>query len=90
MIWCSKYYPTGAIRVRKPSLQGSLISADPATTFVELFLWSDDTEDASGATVKSSEGVLESIIQDYPNSHMVLMHSVIETSKFPMGSTCQT
>ncbi|KAK4684272.1 hypothetical protein P7C73_g5922, partial [Tremellales sp. Uapishka_1] len=46
----------------------------------EAFLWSDDTEDADGATVSYSENILDGVIKDYPNPHLVLDHSTIETT----------
>lgn len=51
------------------------------TTVSELFLWSEDTQDASGASVQFSEGVMDGVINSAPQPHMVLSHSVVSTSK---------
>ncbi|EAL17197.1 hypothetical protein CNBN0250 [Cryptococcus deneoformans B-3501A] len=48
--------------------------------YTKVFLWSDDTGDANGESVSYSEGVLDNVIQDYPNPHLVLDHSTIETT----------
>ncbi|AFR98526.1 deacetylase [Cryptococcus neoformans] len=48
--------------------------------YTKVFLWSDDTGDANGESVSYSEGVLDGVIQDYPNPHLVLDHSTIETT----------
>ncbi|WWC71124.1 uncharacterized protein I206_105077 [Kwoniella pini CBS 10737] len=48
--------------------------------YKKVFLWSDDTGDASGESPSYSEGVLESVANDYPKPHLVLDHSVIQTT----------
>ncbi|WRT66748.1 uncharacterized protein IL334_003711 [Kwoniella shivajii] len=48
--------------------------------YKKAFLWSDDTEDASGASVSYSENILDGVKNDYPNPHLVLEHSVIQTT----------
>ncbi|WWC88290.1 uncharacterized protein L201_003198 [Kwoniella dendrophila CBS 6074] len=48
--------------------------------YKKVFIWSDDTQDASGATVQFSENVLQQVANDYPNPHLVLDHSVIQTT----------
>ncbi|KAL7420479.1 hypothetical protein Q5752_004429 [Cryptotrichosporon argae] len=48
--------------------------------YKKVFLWSDDTEDADGATVAYSENVYDQIIKSYPSTHLVLDHSPIETT----------
>lgn len=48
--------------------------------YKKVFLWSDDTEDADGASVSFSENVLDGVANDYPNPHLVLSHSTIETT----------
>ena len=55
----------------------------PALTSPELFMWSDDTEDADGASVSFGEGIYDGVIRDYPKPHLVLDHSTIETSRWP-------
>ena len=49
--------------------------------YKKLFLWSDDTQDASGASVGAQQGVLDGVIGSYPQPHMVLQHSVLDTSE---------
>jgi hypothetical protein len=46
-----------------------------------MFLWSDDTKDSGGASVAAQQGTMDGIIASYPEPHMVLQHSVKETSK---------
>lgn len=48
--------------------------------YKKMFLWSDDTEDADGATVQYSENVYDGVISSYPQPHIVLDHSTIETT----------
>ncbi|WVQ73535.1 hypothetical protein IAR50_003111 [Cryptococcus sp. DSM 104548] len=45
--------------------------------YKKIFMWSDDTEDANGASTSDSEKVLDGIAKDYPNPHLVLSHSTI-------------
>jgi hypothetical protein len=49
--------------------------------YKKLFLWSDDTQDASGASIGAQQGVMDGVINSYPEPHMVLQHSVLDTSK---------
>lgn len=49
--------------------------------YKKVFLWSDDTGDANGQSVQYSQGVLDSVTNQFPNPRLVLSHSVIETSK---------
>lgn len=49
--------------------------------------------DANGESVSYSDGVYWNIINDYPNPHLVLDHSTIQTSEWhiqhmPMYSYC--
>ncbi|WOO78040.1 Chitin deacetylase [Vanrija pseudolonga] len=46
--------------------------------YKKLFLWSDDTGDANGASVQSSKNTYNSI--KFPAPHMVLSHSTIQTT----------
>lgn len=48
--------------------------------YKKVFLWSDDTGDASGQSVQYSQGVLDSVTNQFPNPRLVLSHSVIESS----------
>ena len=48
-----------------------------------MLLWSDDTGDASGASMKSQEGVMDSVIQSFPAPRIVLQHSTIDSGEFP-------
>ncbi|ODO00071.1 hypothetical protein I350_06696 [Cryptococcus amylolentus CBS 6273] len=48
--------------------------------YKKIFLWSDDTEDANGASSGSSKKVLDGVAKDYPNPHLVLDHSPIKTT----------
>ncbi|TYJ53883.1 hypothetical protein B9479_005505 [Cryptococcus floricola] len=48
--------------------------------YKKIFMWSDDTEDANGASSGSSKKVLDGIAKDYPNPHLVLSHSPIKTT----------
>jgi hypothetical protein len=52
-----------------------------ADTQIEMFLWSDDIGDANGESVQYSNNVYDTITRDYPHPHLVLDHSVIQTSK---------
>ena len=52
--------------------------------YKKVFLWSDDTEDADGASVSYSENILDGVANDYPNPHLVLSHSTIETSELQL------
>ena len=46
-----------------------------------MILWSDDTGDASGASTKSQEGVMDSVIQSFPAPRIVLQHSTIDSGE---------
>jgi hypothetical protein len=46
-----------------------------------MFLWSDDTQDASGASVGAQQGVMDGVINSYPQPRMVLQHSVLGDSE---------
>jgi peptidoglycan/xylan/chitin deacetylase (PgdA/CDA1 family) len=48
--------------------------------YKKVFLWSDDIGDANGESVSYSDGVYWNIINDYPNPHLVLDHSTIQTT----------
>lgn len=50
----------------------------------EVFLWSEDTGDANGESVQHSEGVIDGVASNYPQPHMVLSHSTIDTSRSPL------
>jgi peptidoglycan/xylan/chitin deacetylase (PgdA/CDA1 family) len=50
--------------------------------YKKVFLWSDDTEDASGSSIGFQQGVLDGVINSYPQPHMVLQHSVLDTSEY--------
>jgi hypothetical protein len=50
--------------------------------YKKAILWSDDTEDASGSTVDFQQGIMDGVINSYPETHIVLQHSVLETSEF--------
>ena len=49
--------------------------------YKKLILWSDDTQDASGSSVGQQQGVLDGVINSYPEPHVVLQHSVLDTSE---------
>jgi hypothetical protein len=49
-------------------------------TRAEAFLWSDDTEDADGATVAFSKSVYDQIAPTYPQPHIVLNHETVPTT----------
>lgn len=46
-----------------------------------MVLWSDDTQDASGASVGAQQGVMDGVINSFPNPKLVLQHSVLDTSE---------
>ncbi|WVQ84253.1 hypothetical protein IAT38_006405 [Cryptococcus sp. DSM 104549] len=48
--------------------------------YKKVFLWSDDTGDANGESVGYSKNVLDGVIGDYPQPHLVLEHSPIKTT----------
>jgi len=48
--------------------------------YKKVFLWSDDTGDANGESVQYSENVYDGVIGDFPNPHLVLGHSPIQTT----------
>jgi hypothetical protein len=48
--------------------------------FIEAFLWSDDTEDADGATVSFSKDIYTQIAKTYPAPHLVLNHETVNTT----------
>jgi hypothetical protein len=60
-------------------LQDGLGKAD----LLEVFLWSEDTGDANGESVQYSEGVIDGVASNYPQPHMVLSHSTVDTSTYP-------
>lgn len=43
-------------------------------------MWSDDTGDANGDSVASQRSVMTRVINDYPQPHLVLSHSVQQSS----------
>lgn len=43
----------------------------------KVVLWDSDTRDTSGATVAESEAVVQRVIDDFPNPHLVLQHSIM-------------
>lgn len=43
-------------------------------------MWTDDTGDANGDSVQSSEGVYDGIFPTYPQPHIVLNHSPVQTT----------
>jgi hypothetical protein len=49
--------------------------------YKKVFLWSDDTQDASGASVGAQQGVMDQVIGSYPQPKMVLQHSVLADSE---------
>ncbi|ORX37052.1 hypothetical protein BD324DRAFT_579268 [Kockovaella imperatae] len=50
--------------------------------YKKVFLWSDDTGDASGESVDYSKGVYDNIINNVPSPRLVLDHSTIPTTAF--------
>lgn len=54
--------------------------------YKKAILWSDDTEDASGSTIEFQHQTMDGVINSYPETHIVLQHSVLETSKFHLLS----
>lgn len=50
--------------------------------YKKVFLWSDDVGDANGESPDYSKGVYDGVIADYPNPHLVLDHSTIETTAY--------
>ncbi|WWD18831.1 hypothetical protein CI109_103286 [Kwoniella shandongensis] len=48
--------------------------------YKKLFLWTEDTGDANGESAGYSQGVLDGVIGDYPNPHLVLSHSTIQST----------
>jgi len=46
-----------------------------------MVLWTDDTGDASGASSKSQEGVMDGVIQSFPSPRMVLQHSTVDSGE---------
>jgi len=51
--------------------------------YTKMILWSDDTGDASGASMKSQEEVMENVIQSFPAPRIVLQHCTIDSGEFP-------
>ena len=51
-----------------------------------MILWTDDTGDASGASSKTQEGVMDGVIQSFPAPRMVLQHSTVESGESPLFS----
>jgi hypothetical protein len=50
------------------------------TVCPEAFLWSDDTEDADGATPQFSKSIYDGIFPTYPQPHLVLNHETVQTT----------
>jgi len=50
--------------------------------YKKVFLWSDDTGDANGESVDYSKSTLDAVVSDYPNPHLVLDHSTIDTTAY--------
>ncbi|RXK39999.1 deacetylase [Tremella mesenterica] len=48
--------------------------------YKKVFLWSEDIGDANGESVSYSENVYDGVINNYPNPHLVLDHSTIQTT----------
>jgi peptidoglycan/xylan/chitin deacetylase (PgdA/CDA1 family) len=48
--------------------------------YKKVFLWSEDIGDANGESVQYSKNVYDGVINDYPNPHLVLDHSTIQTT----------
>ena len=48
--------------------------------YKKLFMWTDDTEDANGASVSFSKQVMDQVVSKYPEPRMVLSHSTISTT----------
>ena len=44
-------------------------------------MWSDDTEDASGASTQQSKNTYDPIADSYPQPHLVLNHSPLDGSE---------
>ncbi|KAJ9099381.1 hypothetical protein QFC20_005734 [Naganishia adeliensis] len=59
-----------------------LLAALENRGYRKMFLWSDDVQDGNGASAASQKGVYDSIANSYPNTHLVLAHSVHTTSAF--------
>jgi len=53
--------------------------------YKKAILWSDDTEDASGSSVGFQQGIMDGVINSYPSPHMVLQHSVLDTTAGVVG-----
>lgn len=53
--------------------------------YKKLFLWSDDTQDASGASVGAQQAVMDGVINSYPQPKMVLQHSVLGSTPGVVG-----
>ena len=74
-------------RPRQPRLQESVtlsITSRLVSTLTaplaEVFLWSDDSNDANGASPASSKALYDQIASSYPAPHLVLNHETVETT----------
>jgi peptidoglycan/xylan/chitin deacetylase (PgdA/CDA1 family) len=62
------------------SVSDTLYAALENRGYKKVFMWSDDTLDASGASVAYSKSVYDGIAQSFPSPHIVLNHETVETT----------
>ncbi|KAI5449809.1 hypothetical protein NCC49_004021 [Naganishia albida] len=57
-----------------------LLSALSARNYTSMVLWNTDVEDGKGASVAAQRGTMDHVAHSFPSPHIVLAHSVHETS----------
>jgi hypothetical protein len=51
----------------------------------EVFLWNQDTGDASGESTSYSTGVINDAASQFPSPELILMHSTIDSTAYDVA-----